>query len=458
MRTRRHAHRCPPPAAAARCSWSWSPSPRRVRARPAWAVPRGRGVVGRARGHGAARTRRTSPGAERSPRCATCPTPRSPVCSCAAARGWRPTCAHGTADPSIPSSATSAAGDRAPAAHRCWRGSPCSCCSSSAAARSSPTACHSSASSSASSPAHACMFGDYLSGWSGHGLGSSARGPHRDRHHGAGQRRHVLPHGPAPHRCRARAARGRLPGRMAAGDHLPDGSRPCRGARRLRRRAAAVAAARPLVVGARWSATRWRPGWCTCCVASPVWTPGSWTATTEAVRAVSTPQDACGSSPNSCSSPPSAFAFAPVVRGACSSASASCSRSATLVVRRLDGAPPAVMAGGSIAALARWRCVVNLPWASTFTGSDGWTAIVGVPPPRRRGRRHRHAGPLRGRRAAFGASPLCCSCRSFAAPLVARSWRFVWAIRAAALGHRVRRRCRSSTIVRRCRSGCPSPA
>ncbi|MFM2077144.1 MAG: hypothetical protein RJA49_1034 [Actinomycetota bacterium] len=91
-----------------------------------------------------------------------------------------------------------------------------------------------------------------------------------------------------------------------------------------------------------------------------------------------------------------------------------------------------VLAGGSIAALLA-ALVVNLPWASTFTGSDGWTAIVGVPPTSARSigvatLAHFGVGSLQ-----FGAIAAVLFLPVFAAPLVARSWRFVWAIRAAAL-------------------------
>jgi hypothetical protein len=104
---------------------------------------------------------------------------------------------------------------------------------------------------------------------------------------------------------------------------------------------------------------------------------------------------------------------------------------ATLVV---GGAwrPASVMALGGAGALAA-SLVLNMPWAATFLGSEGWTAIVGVPPTTSRSLGVRSL-------AQFGVGDLQFSMLGvvlflpvFAAPLVARSWRFTWAVRAAAL-------------------------
>ncbi len=125
-----------------------------------------------------------------------------------------------------------------------------------------------------------------------------------------------------------------------------------------------------------------------------------------------------------------AFAFAP------SSAVLLVGVAVVLAVATLIGGgawrPAAVMAVGGIGALAA-ALLLNLPWASTFVGSDGWTAIVGVPPTSSRSLGVRSL-------AQFGVGDLQFSILGvvlflpvFAAPLVARSWRFTWAVRAAAL-------------------------
>lgn len=77
--------------------------------------------------------------------------------------------------------------------------------------------------------------------------------------------------------------------------------------------------------------------------------------------------------------------------------------------------------------------VANLPWAASLTGSDGWTAIVGVP-----GASARSLGV--GRLARFlddsgglGVLSLVGFLPVIAAPLIARAWRFAWAMRAIAM-------------------------
>jgi GT2 family glycosyltransferase len=91
-----------------------------------------------------------------------------------------------------------------------------------------------------------------------------------------------------------------------------------------------------------------------------------------------------------------------------------------------------VLAGGAVAGLLG-ALLVNMPWSATFIGSNGWTAIVGVPPASARALgvsalAHFGVGTLQ-----FGAVAVVLFLPAFAAPLVARSWRFVWAVRAAAL-------------------------
>lgn len=77
--------------------------------------------------------------------------------------------------------------------------------------------------------------------------------------------------------------------------------------------------------------------------------------------------------------------------------------------------------------------LVNLPWAFSLLGSDGWTSIVGVPVTSSRSlgvgqlMRFLSDGSNLGAVAVVAFLPL------LVAPLVARAWRFTWAIRASAL-------------------------
>lgn len=92
----------------------------------------------------------------------------------------------------------------------------------------------------------------------------------------------------------------------------------------------------------------------------------------------------------------------------------------------------ATMAIASVGAVVV-AVIANLPWAASLTGSDGWTAIVGVP-----GASSRTLGV--GRLARFldgGGGLSVLSLFVFlpvvVAPLIARVWRFAWAMRAIAL-------------------------
>ncbi len=94
--------------------------------------------------------------------------------------------------------------------------------------------------------------------------------------------------------------------------------------------------------------------------------------------------------------------------------------------------PAGIIALGGVGALIA-AVLLNMPWTSTMVGSGGWTAIVGVPPTTSRSLGVRTL-------AQFGVGDLQFSILGvvlflpvFAAPLVARSWRFTWAVRAAAL-------------------------
>jgi GT2 family glycosyltransferase len=92
----------------------------------------------------------------------------------------------------------------------------------------------------------------------------------------------------------------------------------------------------------------------------------------------------------------------------------------------------AILAGGALAALLG-ALVMNLPWSATFTGSAGWTAIVGVPPTTARSLGVGQLARMNVGSVRFGVLALLLYLPLFAAPLVARSWRFAWAVRAVAL-------------------------
>jgi GT2 family glycosyltransferase len=92
----------------------------------------------------------------------------------------------------------------------------------------------------------------------------------------------------------------------------------------------------------------------------------------------------------------------------------------------------AIIAGGSVAALLV-ALVINLPWSASFTGSAGWTAIVGVPPTTARSLGISQLARMNVGSVPFGILALALYLPVFAAPLVSRSWRFAWAVRAVAL-------------------------
>ena len=76
---------------------------------------------------------------------------------------------------------------------------------------------------------------------------------------------------------------------------------------------------------------------------------------------------------------------------------------------------------------------VNLPWSQSLLGSEGWTSIVGVPVTSTRslgiGRLARFLADSEG----LGALAVLLFLPVVVAPLVARAWRFTWAVRAALL-------------------------
>jgi GT2 family glycosyltransferase len=90
----------------------------------------------------------------------------------------------------------------------------------------------------------------------------------------------------------------------------------------------------------------------------------------------------------------------------------------------------AAMVGATLAAFAV-ALVVNLPWTLAFAGREGWTAVVGVAPSPSRGAGLQLLARMSLSGVRLGALALVLYLPVFAAPLVARSWRFTWAVRAA---------------------------
>lgn len=87
-----------------------------------------------------------------------------------------------------------------------------------------------------------------------------------------------------------------------------------------------------------------------------------------------------------------------------------------------------VALGAAVVAL-----VANLPWALSFSGSDGWTSIVGVPVATARSLGVGELTRFLTDNGGLGAASVLLFLPVVIAPLVARAWRFTWAIRAAAL-------------------------
>ncbi len=77
--------------------------------------------------------------------------------------------------------------------------------------------------------------------------------------------------------------------------------------------------------------------------------------------------------------------------------------------------------------------LVNLPWSSSLLGRDGWTAIVGVPVATSRSLGVRNLVRFLDDQPGPGVVAILLFLPVLVAPLVARAWRFTWAIRAALL-------------------------
>jgi len=87
-----------------------------------------------------------------------------------------------------------------------------------------------------------------------------------------------------------------------------------------------------------------------------------------------------------------------------------------------------VALGAAVVAL-----IANLPWAMSLTGSDGWTSIVGVPLSSARSLGIAELARFLADSGGLGVVATLLFLPVVIAPLVARAWRFTWAIRAAAL-------------------------
>ncbi len=92
----------------------------------------------------------------------------------------------------------------------------------------------------------------------------------------------------------------------------------------------------------------------------------------------------------------------------------------------------AKLAGAALGA-AVVALIANLPWAASLSGSDGWTSIVGVPVSSARSLGVGHLARFLADEGGLGVVATLLFLPVLAAPLVARAWRFTWAIRAAAL-------------------------
>ncbi len=94
---------------------------------------------------------------------------------------------------------------------------------------------------------------------------------------------------------------------------------------------------------------------------------------------------------------------------------------------------PALAFVVSTAAVVVVAWLANLPWASTMVGKGAWTAVVGVPPVGTHSVGIVRLARFGVGRGGIGALALALYVPVIVAPLVARGWRFTWAIRAAGL-------------------------
>ncbi|HAP76444.1 MAG TPA: hypothetical protein DCR14_10210, partial [Acidimicrobiaceae bacterium] len=101
----------------------------------------------------------------------------------------------------------------------------------------------------------------------------------------------------------------------------------------------------------------------------------------------------------------------------------------------LVGSPLRVAAvfGGAILGGAVAGLLLNLPWSTTLLGSDGWTSVVGVPEISARALGADVLARFAVGKGSLTVLALLLFIPVVAAPLVARSWRFAWGVRAAVL-------------------------
>lgn len=90
------------------------------------------------------------------------------------------------------------------------------------------------------------------------------------------------------------------------------------------------------------------------------------------------------------------------------------------------------LAGAAIGA-AIVGVIANLPWSQSLTGSAGWTSVVGVPVVSARALGVAHLARFLGDPGGLGAVAMLLFVPVVVGPLVARAWRFTWAIRSASL-------------------------
>ena len=103
----------------------------------------------------------------------------------------------------------------------------------------------------------------------------------------------------------------------------------------------------------------------------------------------------------------------------------------TLVVGSRARVGVAWLLGGAVATLVAF--VANLPWSWSFIGSGGWTAVVGVEPVGGAALGLTALARFEVGRGVLTSVAVVLFLPVVVAPLVARSWRFAWAVRATAL-------------------------
>ena len=91
----------------------------------------------------------------------------------------------------------------------------------------------------------------------------------------------------------------------------------------------------------------------------------------------------------------------------------------------------ALVVAGSALAAAVLGLLINLPWATSLLGSDGWTSVVGVPVVSSRSLGLGTLGRFLHDGSGLGALSVLVFLPVLVAPLVAHAWRFTWAVRAA---------------------------